>query len=285
MKLILWTIYHIHARQGPCRYVRGYALTAKCDMEVSKRNATALLSISRELPILKNEVLDASPPVLERRLRENRRCSACQEDPQKPEDFLPLKNARLTFGWQSSHLTPEGITEKFGARFSHINAKQIFDVIDDLTPGATWTALKALASSPSSSMNTMRTFSPPVPIRSEFLRASAPFISRTVCQCVPPFTPAGRNRLSSPAQKIFPWPAPSVWPPKTAAPDSGKPPVCSHACLIQQLREMPRVRLTMTENTRPYILNLHSRHSIPRDGVPFQHGKLLHRRRLRLFQE
>lgn len=30
-------------------------------MEVSKRNATALLSISRELPILKNEVLDASP--------------------------------------------------------------------------------------------------------------------------------------------------------------------------------------------------------------------------------
>lgn len=61
VKLILWTIYHIHARQGPCRYVRSYALTAKCDMEVSKRNATALLSISRELPILKNEVLDASP--------------------------------------------------------------------------------------------------------------------------------------------------------------------------------------------------------------------------------
>lgn len=22
VKLILWTIYHIHARQGPCRYVR-----------------------------------------------------------------------------------------------------------------------------------------------------------------------------------------------------------------------------------------------------------------------
>ena len=27
VKPILWTMYHIHAYQGPCRYGQGYALT------------------------------------------------------------------------------------------------------------------------------------------------------------------------------------------------------------------------------------------------------------------
>ena len=48
--------------------------------------------------------------------------------------FFPLKNAQLTFGCQSSYLTLDGITQQFGTRFSHINAEQVFDEIDALTP-------------------------------------------------------------------------------------------------------------------------------------------------------
>lgn len=29
VKPILWTMYHIHAYQGPCRYGQGYALTTE----------------------------------------------------------------------------------------------------------------------------------------------------------------------------------------------------------------------------------------------------------------
>ena len=32
VKPILWTMYHIHAYQGPCRYGQGYALTTEADM-------------------------------------------------------------------------------------------------------------------------------------------------------------------------------------------------------------------------------------------------------------
>ncbi len=54
--------------------------------------------------------------------------------PEEPEDFLPPENAQLTFGCQSSYLTLDGITQQFGTRFSHINAEQVFDEIDALTP-------------------------------------------------------------------------------------------------------------------------------------------------------
>ena len=33
---ILFTMYHIHAYMGPCRYGEGYALTAESDMEVAQ---------------------------------------------------------------------------------------------------------------------------------------------------------------------------------------------------------------------------------------------------------
>lgn len=37
VKPILWTMYHINAYQGPCRYGQGYALTTEYDMEVAQR--------------------------------------------------------------------------------------------------------------------------------------------------------------------------------------------------------------------------------------------------------
>lgn len=37
VKPILWTMYHLNAYQGPCRYGQGYALTTEADMETAKR--------------------------------------------------------------------------------------------------------------------------------------------------------------------------------------------------------------------------------------------------------
>lgn len=37
IKPILWTMYHLHAYQGPCRYGQGYALTTEADMETGNR--------------------------------------------------------------------------------------------------------------------------------------------------------------------------------------------------------------------------------------------------------
>lgn len=216
VKPILWTMYHIHAYQGPCRYGQGYALTTECDMEVAKKEYNRFVErIQEAVDPAKTEVLDASllywnedfvihENVWEEALAEDEKVdiylicglrisgyftvelasrtkkaiafvpneashSPCDDvdmsahllamgredvypcrymdDFVKAVDvlrvkkilknlkiFFPLKNAQLTFGCQSSYLTLEGITEKFGTRFSHINAEQIFDVIDNLTP-------------------------------------------------------------------------------------------------------------------------------------------------------
>ena len=37
VKPILFTMYHIHAYMGPCRYGEGYALTTESDMEVTQK--------------------------------------------------------------------------------------------------------------------------------------------------------------------------------------------------------------------------------------------------------
>ena len=43
VKPILWTMYHIHAYQGPCRYGQGYALTTEADMEVAQKEYNRFL--------------------------------------------------------------------------------------------------------------------------------------------------------------------------------------------------------------------------------------------------
>lgn len=40
--------------------------------------------------------------------------------------FFPLKSAMLTFGCQSSYLTLDGVTNKFGVRFAHVNSDEVF---------------------------------------------------------------------------------------------------------------------------------------------------------------
>ena len=61
VKPILWTMYHIHAYQGPCRYGQGYALTTECDMEVAKKEYDRFVErIQEAVDPAKTEVLDAS---------------------------------------------------------------------------------------------------------------------------------------------------------------------------------------------------------------------------------
>ena len=216
VKPILWTMYHIHAYQGPCRYGQGYALTTEADMEVAQKEYNRFLErIHEAVDPKKVEVLDGSllhwnedfvihDNVWEEALAEDEKVdiylvcglrisgyftvelasrtakaiafvpheashSPCDDvdmsahllamgrkdvypcrymdDFVKAVDvlrvkkilknlkiFFPLKNAQLTFGCQSSYLTLDGITQQFGTRFSHINAEQVFDEIDALTP-------------------------------------------------------------------------------------------------------------------------------------------------------
>ena len=47
--------------------------------------------------------------------------------------FMPLKSSMLTFGCQSSYLTLEDITKKFGTRFAHVNSEEVFEWMDKLT--------------------------------------------------------------------------------------------------------------------------------------------------------
>ena len=61
VKPILWTMYHIHAYQGPCRYGQGYALTTECDMEVAKKEYDRFVErIQEAVDPAKTEVLEAS---------------------------------------------------------------------------------------------------------------------------------------------------------------------------------------------------------------------------------
>ena len=48
VKPILFTMYHIHAYMGPCRYGEGYALTTEADMETTQK----------EFEIFKKELAD-----------------------------------------------------------------------------------------------------------------------------------------------------------------------------------------------------------------------------------
>ena len=61
VKPILWTMYHIHAYQGPCRYGQGYALTTEADMEVAQKEYNRFLErIHEAVDPKKVEVLDGS---------------------------------------------------------------------------------------------------------------------------------------------------------------------------------------------------------------------------------
>lgn len=215
VKPILWTMYHIHAYQGPCRYGQGYALTTECDMEVAKKEYDRFLErISESLDPNKYEL--AKPELLHwnedfvihedvwtAALAEDEKVdlylvcglriagyftvelakrttkaiafipnesahSKCDQvdmsahllalgrkevfsciemvDVAKAVDilrakkilknlkiFFPLKSAQLTFGCQSSYLTLDHVKNRFGVNFSHINAQEVFDVIDQLT--------------------------------------------------------------------------------------------------------------------------------------------------------
>lgn len=215
VKPILWTMYHIHAYQGPCRYGQGYALTTEYDMEVGQKEYKRFLErIEESLDPKKVEVRRAEllhwnedflihEDVWETALAEDQEVdlylvcglrmsgyftvelakrtnkaiafvphesafSPCDEvdmsahllalgreavyscrdmkDVVKSVEilrvkkimknlkiFFPLKSAQLTFGCQSSYLTLDHVKNRFGVRFSHVNAQEVFDVIDELS--------------------------------------------------------------------------------------------------------------------------------------------------------
>ena len=213
VKPILFTMYHLNAYMGPCRYGEGYALTTEADMETTQR----------EFEIFKEELKDLDPDNVELlepiivhwnedfALKESEMQRALEDDDKtdfylirglrissyfavelakrtdKPightpnksafskcdhvdmtahlyaegkkgyafldfeemnrtfaalrvkralastKVFFPLKSAMLTFGCQSSYLTLEGVTEKFGVRFAHVNSDEVFQWMDRLT--------------------------------------------------------------------------------------------------------------------------------------------------------
>lgn len=215
VKPILWTMYHIHAYQGPCRYGQGYALTTEYDMEVGQKEYKRFQErIQEAFDPVKTEVRKAEllhwhedflihEDVWKTALSEDQDVdlylvcglrmsgyftvelakktdkaiafvphesafSPCDEvdmsahllalgltgvyscrdmsDVVKSIDilrvkkilknlkiFFPLKSAQLTFGCQSSYLTLDHVRDRFGVRFSHVNAQEVFDVIDGLT--------------------------------------------------------------------------------------------------------------------------------------------------------
>lgn len=215
VKPILWTMYHIHAYQGPCRYGQGYALTTECDMEVgqkefqrfqeriaeavdmgkaeilepellhwnedfiireevwekalaednkvdlylicglriagyftvelAKRTSKAIAFIPNESAHSKCDQVDMSAHLLALGRKEVYSCID-MSDVVKAIDilrvkkimknlkiFFPLKSAQLTFGCQSSYLTLDHVKDRFGVNFSHINAQEVFQVIDEMS--------------------------------------------------------------------------------------------------------------------------------------------------------
>ena len=208
VKPILFTMYHLNAYMGPCRYGEGYALTTEADMETTQR----------EFEIFKEELKDLDPNNVELlepivihwnedfALKESEIQKALEDDEKtdfylirglrissyfavelakrtnKPightpnksafskcdhvdmtahlyaegkkgyafldfeemnrtfaalrvkkalastKVFFPLKSAMLTFGCQSSYMTLEGVTDKFGVRFAHVNSDEVFPV-------------------------------------------------------------------------------------------------------------------------------------------------------------
>lgn len=216
VKPILWTMYHIHAYQGPCRYGQGHSLTYEYDVEVgqkefkrfkeriaesfdpakteileanilhwnedfiihenvwetalkddqkvdlylvcglriagyftvelAKRTSKAIAFIPNESAHSKCDQVDMSAHLLALGREEVYSCIEMSDVVKAIEIlrvkkimnnlkiFFPLKSAQLTFGCQSSYLTLDHVRNRFGTNFSHINAQEIFQVIDELTP-------------------------------------------------------------------------------------------------------------------------------------------------------
>lgn len=215
IKPILWTMYHINAYQGPCRYGQGYALTTEADIETSqrefkrfqeriaesvdadkaeilepvllhwnedfiihqdvwekaleddnkadmylicglrisgyftvelaKRTTKAIAFIPNETAYSKCDQVDMSAHLIALGRKEVYACidmddvvrtidiMRVKKVLRKLRIFFPLKSAQLTFGCQSSYLTLDHVRNQFGVEFSHINAQEVFDVIDDLS--------------------------------------------------------------------------------------------------------------------------------------------------------
>lgn len=214
VKPLLFTMYHINAYMGPCRYGEGYALTTESDMEVTKKEFEIFKQEMaeevdpRNVEFLEPEIIfwnedfalkeeqmqkaladdDKADFYLVRGLRissyfavelskrtskpighttNKSAISKCDhvdmtahlfaegkeayafldfEEMNKTfaalrvrkalnatKVFFPLKSAMLTFGCQSSYLTLEDVTKKFGVRFSHVNSDEVFQWLDQLT--------------------------------------------------------------------------------------------------------------------------------------------------------
>lgn len=215
VKPILWTMYHIHAYQGPCRYGQGYSLTTEYDMEVAqkefkrfqeriaenvdpakaeilrpellhwnedfiihedvwktaledddkvdlylvcglriagyftvelaKRTSKAISFVPNESAHSKCDQVDMSAHLLALGRQEVYSCLdmsdvvkaidilRVKKIMRKLKIFFPLKSAQLTFGCQSSYLTLDHVKDRFGVNFSHINAQEVFQVMDEMT--------------------------------------------------------------------------------------------------------------------------------------------------------
>lgn len=215
VKPILWSMYHLNAYQGPCRYGQGYSLTTEYDIETTKKEferfkeriksvAKAEKTIILEPVILhwnedfimRNSIWDEALKddnkvdlylvcgvrvsgyfTVELAKRTNKaisflpavkslvRCDQVDmsahlyaigreevypcydtDDLAKVFDilwvkkvmrnmkiFFPIKSAFLSFGCQSSYISLDDITKRFGTTFAHVNAQEVFDEIDSLT--------------------------------------------------------------------------------------------------------------------------------------------------------
>lgn len=215
VKPILWSMYHIHAYQGPCRYGQGYSLTTEYDMETTQKEFERFKErIDAAVDYKKVEVLEPEilywhedfimrDQVWESALKDDNkvdlylvcgvrvsgyftvelakrtnkaisfvpavdsrvRCDQVDmsahllaigrkevypcydmDDFVKTIDilrakkimksmkiFFPLKSALLSFGCQSSYITLDHVRNRFGTTFAHVNAQEIFEVMDELT--------------------------------------------------------------------------------------------------------------------------------------------------------
>lgn len=215
VKPILFTMYHINAYMGPCRYGEGHALTTEYDIEVGNeafkffkdemettldmRNINLLEPVvitwnedfvlkesemqkamaddcetdfylirglriasyfSVQLALRTGKPVGFTPPptafsicdhvdMTARLFAMDRPAYAFRDFDhindvfsslrtkkalQETKIFFPLKSAMLTFGCQSSYLTLEHVTERFGTRFDHVNSDDVFKWLDALTP-------------------------------------------------------------------------------------------------------------------------------------------------------
>ena len=215
VKPVVFTMYHINAYMGPCRYGEGHALTTEHDIETSNRSyedfkkevaenldmrnvnllEPVLIHWNEDFVIRESEMQKAmaddcrtdyylvrglrmsSHFAVQLALRTNkpvgftnpstvisnvehvdmtarlwalgRRAHAFMDWDDINQTFavlrtkkalantkvlFPLKSAVLSVGCQSSYLTLEHITQRFGTRFGHINSDEVFQWLDALGP-------------------------------------------------------------------------------------------------------------------------------------------------------